>query len=111
MTASNIAGQATSSRAALSIIVSSDSAINNTANANIIVPDLPPAINGLIKNEGGVTLTGTGTANAVYILQASPDCINWTDVSTNTAGASGQWQATEITDAPSRFYRIELVIP
>ena len=54
-----------------------------------------------------VTLSVQSDANARYILQATTDCLNWTDIGTNTADALGAWQATDAADAPAKFYRLK----
>jgi len=76
--------------------------------ASAIIPIAPPVISQLFKNaSGGITLNGTGTAGSLYILQATSDFTDWTNISTNTADLSGLWQATDDAGAPRRFYRIQ----
>ncbi|MDD5141112.1 MAG: immunoglobulin domain-containing protein [Verrucomicrobiales bacterium] len=116
---SNLVGSATSDNALLTVLAPSDGNDGgdnvsslalpaSPATANAIVPVVPPVISQIIKNEnGGITLNCAGTAGSVYVLQATSDFANWTGIYTNTADASGQWQATDKTDAACRFYRIK----
>ena len=58
--------------------------------------------------DGTVTVTFAGTPDAEYVVQAADNVAVpvWTNISTNTAGADGQWTYTEAKDGhPARFYR------
>jgi len=119
VTISNPVGSATSSNALLTVsipVLSASQAKSNfpvalaisPSTTEAIAPVDPPVISQITKNDnGGITLTCAGTAGAVYVLQATTDLISWSCVCTNTAGANGQWQATDNTDAARRFYRIK----
>jgi len=57
--------------------------------------------------DGCMTASITGSANQIYVLEASTDMIHWTAISTNTADGNG---ALSISDPdaknyPMRFYR------
>jgi hypothetical protein len=106
---SNLVGSVTSGNATLTVPgASSSDGEKSVSAASTIVPVIPPVISQIVKNEnGGITLTCSGIADSVYILQATSDFANWTGISTNTADAGGLWQATDKADAPSRFYRIK----
>lgn len=55
----------------------------------------------------GLQLTLRGQPNQNYGIQVSPDLVNWTTVSTNTANLSGIFLYTEAqANAPARFYRV-----
>ena len=58
---------------------------------------------------GAVTVTFAGTSGAQYLVQATTNIappIAWANVSTNTAGADGQWTFTDSTTGRTRrFYR------
>ena len=79
---------------------------NNSASAISFPP--PLVIAQIIPNaDGSFTLNCSGTAGSNYVAQASADLTAWTNISTNSAGAAGQWQVTDPTRAPSRFYRLK----
>jgi len=72
------------------------------------IPQTP--ITAGIKNNGNgtVTVSFTGTPYVEYVVQASSNVAApvWENVSTNMAGADGQWSFTESKDGySSRFYR------
>ncbi|HEV2695731.1 MAG TPA: immunoglobulin domain-containing protein [Verrucomicrobiae bacterium] len=76
----------------------------------VINPPLSPTITQIILNgDGTVTLHCHGTGNLDYVLQATPDFVRWTVVSTNTADVNGVWQVTDKMDEPVKFYRIQAV--
>jgi hypothetical protein len=113
---SNLVGSATSGNAVLTVLLPPSAASATQAQlttltavpASVVPPVVVPVVAQIAKNEnGGFTITCTGTANSVYVLQATSDFANWTDIYTDTADANGRWQATDNTDAPSRFYRIK----
>ena len=55
-----------------------------------------------------MTVTFAGTPGAEYVVQVCSglNLPSWTNVSTNTAGGSGQWTFMDSTTArPMRFYR------
>lgn len=73
-----------------------------------MVPGTPNTIGILNNADGTVTVTFAGTPDAQYVVQASDNLAPpaWENVSTNTAGADGQWTFTDPTaDQPIRFYR------
>ena len=55
---------------------------------------------------GSFTLNLTGQPSQVYIIEASPDFINWTPVYTNSS-VSGTFPFTDpnVSIFPSRFFR------
>jgi hypothetical protein len=64
-------------------------------------------IGSVLRPSGSFKLTGSGVPNRAYVLQASTDLMNWADIQTGTADATGH---IEFIDAdagnhPLRFYR------
>jgi hypothetical protein len=56
-----------------------------------------------------LTVAFAGTPGAEYVVQACSDLssLSWTNVSTNTAAADGQWTFTDSTTGQlMRFYRV-----
>ncbi len=107
----NFAGSATSAKATLTVTSGGNGGGNDNlrTQTSLTTLSLPPFITNVSRNSaGGITLNASGTAGANYILQASADLKSWTNISTNTADASGQWQATDPDAAtlPTRFYRL-----
>jgi len=114
LTVSNAAASITSSNATLVVRGRHSGGGGGTNNvrtqngvANVVA--IPPLIiTQLIPNaDGSITLTCSGSANTNYVVQASADLTVWTDISTNVADASGQWQVTDIAHASRRFYRLK----
>jgi hypothetical protein len=114
---SNVAGNVTSSNATLIVRDRSGGGDGGGGSDNLrtknslanVVASPPLVIAQIIRNaDGRVTLTASGTAGTNYILQASADLKSWTNISTNTADASGQWQTTDPNAATlsARFYRL-----
>jgi len=113
----NVAGSGTSSVAMLFVRTSSgggdggggtDNLRIQNNSASPISPRAPLVIAQIIPNaDGSITLNCNGTAGSNYVAQASADLAAWTDISTNSAGAGGQWQVTDPTRANSRFYRLK----
>jgi len=69
----------------------------------------PPITTGIRNNRNGtVTVFFLGTPNVEYVVEASGDLVVplWVNVSTNVAGADGQWTFEDSTRRDSqRFYR------
>ncbi len=79
-----------------------DSTTANSANVQI------PAISFLEATNypSGLQLTLLGQSSQTYGIQVSMDLINWTTLSTNTAGPDGTFTFTDTgTNLPARFYR------
>lgn len=55
-------------------------------------------------------ITGTGSANVTYIIQASPDLIYWQSIGTATAGTNGvfEFEDADAGNFTTRFYRVNL---
>ena len=119
--AKNFAGSATSVAATLTVLVKGDGGGNDkvvTQNvvaapvqllSQVTIASAPPLIiaNILQNADGSFTLNCSGTPGTNYLVEASADLAAWTGISTNTADANGQWQITDTTRAPSRFYRLK----
>lgn len=68
----------------------------------------PATANQIVKDGNGVpTITFAGIPGRTNVVEASPDMVNWTPISTNAAGGNGLWQVVDpdATNFPSRFYR------
>ena len=63
----------------------------------------------LLKTNHGL-ITGTGSANVTYTIQASPDVIHWQNIGTATAGTNGvfEFEDTVVGSFAPRFYRVSL---
>ena len=118
--AKNFAGNATSVAATLTVLVKGDGGGNDkVATQNVVAAPVqllsqvaitpPPLVIGsILQNaDGSFTLNCSGTPGTNYLVEASADLAAWTGISTNTADANGQWQITDATRAPSRFYRLK----
>ena len=118
--AKNFAGSATSVAATLTVLVKGDGGGNdkvvtqNTVAApvqllsQVAITPPPLVIGSILQNaDGSFTLNCSGTPGTNYLVEASADLAAWTGISTNTADANGQWQITDTTHAPSRFYRLK----
>ena len=118
--AKNFAGNATSVAATLTVLVKGDGGGNdkvvtqNTVAApvqllsQVAITPPPLVIGSILQNaDGSFTLNCSGTPGTNYLVEASADLAAWTGISTNTADANGQWQITDTTHAPSRFYRLK----
>jgi hypothetical protein len=72
-----------------------------------------PVTNGIQDNgDGTVTVSFSGTPGTQYYVQANSDLgsAGWSNVSTNTAGAGGNWTFTDSTAGQAaRFYRASSV--
>jgi len=55
-------------------------------------------------------ITGAGSANATYIIQASTDLMNWQNIGTTTAGTNGvfEFEDVDVWNFPARFYRVSV---
>ena len=62
---------------------------------------------------GLLQLTVYGQAGVQYVIQASPNLLSWTSISTNTAAADGTIHYTDPNTAAfgTRFYRASRVLP
>ena len=106
----NFAGSATSPTATLNVRGGSNGGGNDNLRAkNFLTTTLTaPVIGNIFRNtDGSITLNGSGTAGTNYVVQASADLVRWTDIATNAADASGQWQMTDTVNASRRFYRLK----
>ena len=58
-------------------------------------------------NNGGFLLRGTGTASAIYTIQATTDFLRWSNITTVTADPGGAFNFSDPNAAqfPYRFYR------
>ena len=69
----------------------------------------PPVTTGIKNNgDGTVTVSFSGTPYVEYVVQASSNLTAplWKNVSTNLAGADGQWTFVDATARQTqRFYR------
>ncbi len=68
----------------------------------------PATANQIVKDVNGVpTITFAGIPGRTNVVEASPDLVHWTPISTNVAGGNGLWQVIDpgATNFPSRFYR------
>ena len=63
----------------------------------------------LLKTNRGL-ITGTGSANVTYTMQASPDMMHWQNIGTATAGTNGvfEFEDTIAGSFTTRFYRVNL---
>jgi hypothetical protein len=67
---------------------------------------VPHWITSILNNgDGTITLSFTGAAQVVYVLQASSNQVDWLPIQTNTSGVDGTWTATDSAAADVRFYR------
>jgi hypothetical protein len=64
----------------------------------------PPQLSQAAANTGQLNFTLTGQSNITYVIQQSPDLINWTPVATNFSPASIQQVSVSPPDAQD-FYR------
>jgi hypothetical protein len=66
----------------------------------------PHRITGLVPGVGGCTLSFTGMANGLYIIQASSNLLDWISIHTNAAGTNGTWVYVDSSSLSTRrFYR------
>ncbi len=89
-----------------SLNVESVNPINAVSNQNPPILSALPATNG-----GAFTLTLTGQAGQLYVIQASTNLTSWTSISTNSASVEGVLQFTDTNAASfkNRYYRAYLV--
>ncbi len=110
---SNLAGYVTSAAAVLTVNYPSDNVVVNNdatpAATASIGTTLPPVISQIIRNaDGSITLISGGTAGTSFILQGSPNLVDWTELQTQSVPENGIVEFTD-TDAASldvRFYRL-----
>ena len=118
--AKNFAGNATSVGATLTALMKGDGGGNDNVVtrtvvaapvqllSQVVIAPPPLVIGSILQNaDGSFTLTCSGTPGTNYLVEASADQAVWTSISTNTADVNGQWQITDTTRAPSRFYRLK----
>ena len=109
VTVTNLVGSATSANAILTLPGAALPVSVHLPLTSLTAPSAPLVISEIHYNRvSGVTLTGTGAAGATYILQATSELTDWSNIGTNSADANGQWQATDTNAAPCRFYRMKL---
>jgi uncharacterized repeat protein (TIGR03803 family) len=62
-------------------------------------------------SDGNVIVSFVGAPNSTNVVQATDDLsaqlVNWQNISTNIADASGWWQVIESVSQPHRFYRAQ----
>jgi hypothetical protein len=73
--------------------------------ATVPPANVTPTLNLILVN-GGITLHCQGAPQAVFVLEATTDLEQWTDINTNTADADGAAHFTEPKAAAIKFYRI-----
>jgi uncharacterized repeat protein (TIGR01451 family) len=78
---------------------------STTANmANVLIP--PVALLAATNSPNGVQLILQGQPSQNYGIQVSTDLLNWTTISTNTAGVNGIFTFSDSnTNSPGQFYR------
>jgi uncharacterized repeat protein (TIGR01451 family) len=78
---------------------------STTANsATVLAP--PISVLEATNYPSGLQLTLLGQSSQTYGVQVSTDLVNWTTLSTNTAGVNGTFIFTDTgTNLPARFYR------
>jgi hypothetical protein len=82
-----------------------------SGNTLLTVQPATPSVLGIVRNgDGSVTMTFAGTPGAEYLVLATTDLASpgsWVNMSTNTAGPTGQWTYTDndITSYAQRFFR------
>ena len=87
-------------------------ALTNQPQLIATFPPLRPVFTGAgMASQGGFTLSGTGQAGNVYMLQMTTNLsssMSWTSIATNMAGANSQLQFVDLkaTNSFQRFYRL-----
>jgi len=72
----------------------------------IVSPSLQ--LSGLSMSNGVFSFVLTGTGGSNYIIQQSPNLVNWTPITTNTIPASGSVTILDSNpNSPQKFYRAE----
>jgi hypothetical protein len=77
-------------------------------------PETPNTVGIKDNGDGTVTVSFTGTPYVEYVVQASGNVAapEWTNISTNMAGADGKWTFTEFQGGHTqRFYRSAIPTP
>jgi hypothetical protein len=97
----NIVNTATVTTASTDLYLADSTTANS---ANVQMP--PIAFLEATNYPSGLQLTLLGQSSQTYGIQVSSDLINWTTLSTNTAGLNGTFTFTDTgTNLPARFYR------
>jgi hypothetical protein len=83
----------------------SSNAISQVVSATF---EAPVTLTILDNHNGTVTISGHGTAGALYVLQGTDNLPSgpWVNMSTNSTDTNGFWSAQDsVAEHPSRFYR------
>ncbi|HEX9048210.1 MAG TPA: hypothetical protein VF988_14385, partial [Verrucomicrobiae bacterium] len=71
-----------------------------------------PVIASISAQSGSVTLQLSGAYGSTYVLESTTNLLfgPWAPLDTNSPDAAGTWQFTDVdvTNIPSRFYRLKL---
>ena len=114
LSVTNLAAQIVSTNAALIVKTRSSGAGGtdnlkyggNVSSTTKTVTIAPPLLQISPAGANGVTLQFQTSANATFVIQATPDLLNWTDVSTNSADTNGLFQYTGPAGPTQQFYRV-----
>jgi DNA-binding beta-propeller fold protein YncE len=81
--------------------------LNNTIR-KYVFPRFPLQLTGMSRNNGISQFALNGPADVNYIVQSSPDLVNWVPLSTNVIPAEGRDFIFDSSAAgqPRRFYRV-----
>jgi len=118
LTVTNDAAGITSSNAVLTVKFRNDG--DDDKNANVVVrtalavvsAPAAPQFNAITIIGGNALLSAQAAPGTDYILQTSGDLAQWTDMTTNAADGSGNWQATVKAEIGSlKFYRLRTTAP
>ena len=81
------------------------SATSAVVNISVVAP-VPISLTRPIVGNGQLSFSYSANAGLSYLVQSSPDLVNWTSLVTNVASASSVGFTQTLATVPARYYQV-----